>query len=317
VTPEPRHLLLMHAALDGEATPEELQELDRLLAADARARAEYDALRRLFGALQALPELDPPPGLAESATERGQLRLSRRVVVTSVASDAPAPRSTAERARGLNMSQKVSKYVILGGALAAAATVLLVGPRVFKAPSHEEAIGTVVPAERYRAKQIEASDVKLGDQAITNLMQTESFERIVKDPGMRALAVDPGFIALARNPEALAALARAPDAVVALARSPEAVSALARSPAAMSALARSPEAVSALARSPEAMSALARSPEAVAALARSPEAMSALARNPQAFSAMARDPGFAALATNPVFAQALARAPNAAPAEAK
>ena len=33
------------------------------------ARAEYDALRRLFDALQALPHLDPPPGLAEAAAE--------------------------------------------------------------------------------------------------------------------------------------------------------------------------------------------------------------------------------------------------------
>ena len=359
MTPTARHLLLMHAALDGEASSEELQELDRLLAADAEARAEYDTLRRLFGALQALPEIDPPPGLAESATESGQLRLSRRVVVSGsdTGSDALALRSTTGKPRGKFMTGKPSKYVILGGGLVAAALVLFIGPRMFKVPSRDEAIGTVVPAERYRAKQIEASDVKLGDQAVTQLMQTESFERIIKDPQMRALAVDPGFIALARNPAALAALARSPDAVSALARSPDAVAALARSPDAMAALARSPDAMSALARAPEAMSALARSPEAmsalarapeamsalarspeamavlarapeamsalarspdaVAALARAPEAMQALARNPQAFSAMARDPGFAGLATNPAFALALARAPNAVPAETK
>ena len=337
MTPDPRHLLLMHAALDGEATAEELQELERLLATDAEARAEYDALRHLFGALQALPEIDPPPGLAESATERGQLLLSRRVVVDTSGSDAPALPSTAGTPRGLTMSRKPSKYVILGGGLVAAVAVLIVGPLLFKVPSRDEAIGTVVPAERYRAKQIEASDVKLGDQAVTQLMQTESFERIIKDPQMRALAVDPGFIALARNPEAMAALARNPEAMAALARNaeamaalarnpeataalarnPEATAALARNPEAMAALARNPEATAALARNPEAMAALARNPEAMSALARNPEAMAALARNPQAFSTMARDPGFGALARNPAFAQALERAPNAVPAEAK
>ena len=85
----------MHAALDGEATAEELQELERLLAADPGARAEYDALRRLFDALQALPQLDPPPGLAESVAERRQLWLSRRVLGTASGQRAPATPTTA------------------------------------------------------------------------------------------------------------------------------------------------------------------------------------------------------------------------------
>jgi anti-sigma factor RsiW len=95
MTPDPRGLELMHAALDGEATAEELQELERLLAADPGARAEYDALRRLFDALQALPQLDPPPGLAESVAERRQLWLSRRVLGTASGQRAPATPTTA------------------------------------------------------------------------------------------------------------------------------------------------------------------------------------------------------------------------------
>ena len=317
MTPDPRQLQLMYAALDGEATAEEREELERLLAVDPGARAEYDALRRLFQLLEALPHLDPPPGLAESAAARRQLWLSRRVLGSAGGPRAPATPTTATT-RGLPMNPKISKLTIFSGAVVAAVAILFVGRFVFNVPSRDGAIGTVVPAERYRAKQIQDSDVKLGDQAVTQLMQTDSFERMIKDPQMRALAVDPGFIALARSPEALAAMARSPEAVIALARSPEALAAMARAPEAVIALARSPEAMSALARAPEAMSALARSPEAMSALARSPEAMSALARNPQAFSAMARDPGFGAMAMNPAFARALAMAPNAAaPAETK
>ena len=85
--------------------------------------------------------------------------------------------------------------------------------------------GTVVPAQRYRAEQIQAGDVKLGDQAVAQLMQTESFERLVRDPKLRAMAQDPAFQALARKPEALAALTRNADAVVALSRSADATKA--------------------------------------------------------------------------------------------
>jgi hypothetical protein len=39
---------LMHAVLDGEATPGETRELDRILAADPSAKAEFYELQLLF-----------------------------------------------------------------------------------------------------------------------------------------------------------------------------------------------------------------------------------------------------------------------------
>ena len=60
-----RHLPLMFAVLDGEASPEEASELERVLADDSAARAEYEAFRNLFKKLQGIPTLDPPPGLTE------------------------------------------------------------------------------------------------------------------------------------------------------------------------------------------------------------------------------------------------------------
>ena len=66
---DPRHhLLLMSAVLDGEGTQEEARQLERLLAEDAGARAEYDVLSRLFAQLQSVPRLDPPPGLADAVS---------------------------------------------------------------------------------------------------------------------------------------------------------------------------------------------------------------------------------------------------------
>ena len=57
---------LMHTVLDGEATPDEARELDRRLAADPAARAEFEELRRLFDELSHVPQVYPPEGLVAS-----------------------------------------------------------------------------------------------------------------------------------------------------------------------------------------------------------------------------------------------------------
>ena len=62
-------------------------------------------------------------------------------------------------------------------------------------------------------------DVKLGDQQVAQLMQSEAFEQIMKDPQLRALAADANFQALARS-EAFAALAQNAQAFSALASQP-------------------------------------------------------------------------------------------------
>jgi len=261
-----RHLPLMFAVLDGEATPEEVREVEQLIADDAGARAEYEAQRRFFAQLKRASQLDPPSGLADAAANRFQ--------------------TSRPQAKEKPMSRKISKRALwIGTAVAAAAVVI--AAFVFNFPPRGENVsGTVAPAQRYRAEQIKAEDVKLGDQAVAQLMQTEAFERFVRDSKMRALAQDPAFQALARNPEALVTLARNADAVIATATSANATKA---------------EATRAEATRAEATRA-----EAMRILALMPEAQEVLARYPEAFGLLARDPGFAALAMNPAFANALA-----------
>src|SRR5260221_7631278 len=60
------HTQLMHLVLDGEATPGQAQEFDRLLAADPTARAEYVELQRLFDGLKGVRKAFPPEGLVSS-----------------------------------------------------------------------------------------------------------------------------------------------------------------------------------------------------------------------------------------------------------
>ena len=54
------------------------------------------------------------------------------------------------------------KKVWIGAGIAVAAAIVVVSTGVFP-PSGSDTVGTIVPAERYRAPQNTAADVKLGD----------------------------------------------------------------------------------------------------------------------------------------------------------
>lgn len=94
--------------------------------------------------------------------------------------------------------------------------------------------GTIAPADRYVESQIGDADVELGDTSVPQLMQTDVYEVMVKNPNFRALASDPGFAALAQNPQAMAAIAANPQAFSALAKNANAFQSLARAAAATS-----------------------------------------------------------------------------------
>ena len=141
-------------------------------------------------------------------------------------------------------------WVVGGGAVLALAVVVYVGTGY--PPNELAASGTIAPAERYRAAQVTADEVQLGDQAVAQLMQTDLFERMVSDPEFRAMAADPGFQALAQHPQALAAMAQYPQAFAALAQHPQAFAAFANHPQAFAAFATNPQAFAAMAQNPPA-----------------------------------------------------------------
>src|SRR5258708_29273666 len=87
--------------------------------------------------------------------------------------------------------------------------------------------GTIGPAQRYVNAQVTEKDVTLGDTAVPEIMQTDAFELMVKDPSFRALAASPGFQALAGQPQVMAALMSNPQAFSALAHNPAAFAGLA------------------------------------------------------------------------------------------
>src|SRR5215203_426079 len=60
--------------------------------------------------------------------------------------------------------------------------------------------GTIAPAERYVSSQVGDADVTLGDTSVPQLMQTDAFELMAKDPSFAAMVKDPAFAVLAANP---------------------------------------------------------------------------------------------------------------------
>src|SRR5215210_2143480 len=88
--------------------------------------------------------------------------------------------------------------------------------------------GTITAADRYVSSQVGEGDVTLGDTAVPELMQTDAFELMVKDPSFRALAASPGFQALAGQPQVMAALMANPKAFAALAANPKAFAGVAQ-----------------------------------------------------------------------------------------
>ena len=176
----------MHAVLDGEASAAEREALHRALAGDPAARAEFEALSRLFEALDALPPAHPPEGLvaattaawaARRAANEDQLFSGRRVFVGPASH---ATRSTTIE-RSPQMSQHTERFFArpkfwIGAGIAAAAVIAVAQYGFDFPPRGEDVMGTIVPAQRYRAPQAGAEDVKQGVAPATASVQSTAVD---------------------------------------------------------------------------------------------------------------------------------------------
>ncbi|CAG1006094.1 hypothetical protein BURK1_03267 [Burkholderiales bacterium] len=173
---------LMHAVLDGEATPAEARELEGLMDADPALRARFDAWRRMFDALGRVPGAYPPEGLVaavmanipHSPAGPGS-KLSARSRVIGVASEhAGAVPATGHRITrpttflgGHSMSEQTigsfsKRKIWIGAGIAAVAVIVVAGYALDAPPGTTDAVGTIAPAQRYVAPQNTAVDVQPG-----------------------------------------------------------------------------------------------------------------------------------------------------------
>jgi hypothetical protein len=220
----------IQAVLEGAASPEQRRELERRLASDASARAEFEQWQRRFVALDRVPQAAPPEGLVASITAAASRQFSAPRQPDQLLDHdhvmgyrAPERRDAAARIRGTirphprpgprqereNMSEQERigsrRKLWAGGAVA----VLAVGVALIAfdyPPKSQDVTGTIAPAERYRAPQATTEPVKLGDQTIAQLMQNDGFDKAIKDPQMQSLSQDASFRLLAQ------VLARSPEA---------------------------------------------------------------------------------------------------------
>jgi len=194
---------LMHAVLDGEASDAEARELETRLAADPAARVEFEDWRRLFEALDAVPKVHAPEGLVDSIVSAmplpqapgaagaasqpfpdrrvlGHARFGfpRRVFGESRAMQPPHVASSTPT-RSVTMTQQsrifAHRKAWLGAGIAAAAAVV-VAQLAFDFPVAKDVVGTVAPAERYRAAPNGSEDVKLGVPAGSTANSTATNE---------------------------------------------------------------------------------------------------------------------------------------------
>jgi hypothetical protein len=188
----------MHAVLDGAATEAEIRDLYAHLDGNAEAADEFTSWKAMFDGLDHLSDAHPPEGLVASIT--GALPPARRMGGTTRASDeqiilkrdqlfsgtaviSSGNTQTTRRPIGFKSgfrsitgwlmpatsresNMNTQRKILAGGA----AAVVALGVAVMLSgypPKSNDVVGTVVPAERYRAPQSGAEAVKLGEQAAT------------------------------------------------------------------------------------------------------------------------------------------------------
>ena len=152
---------LMHAVLDGEASEPQARELERALAADPAAKARFEELKRLFMALEGVPEATPPADIVERILARTRVP--------------PPPHSGPDQLFGISRVREAFGQLLTGGTMSqpqngnarrrntfigiglAAVGAVLFGHYVLDIPNASENLsGTVAPAPARPARGPEA-----------------------------------------------------------------------------------------------------------------------------------------------------------------
>ena len=177
---------LMHAVLDGEASESEIRDLELRLAADPAARAEFDEWKVLFQALSEMPKEYAPEGLVAAVTRavpeqaagsaaagqpfspRGVLGYtSTRISGARLGQPGAIPPPTSHL-RSVSMTQQSRFFATRKGWLGAgivAAAAVVVAQLGFDFPVAKDVMGTVAPAQRYRAAPNGSENVQLAPTA--------------------------------------------------------------------------------------------------------------------------------------------------------
>ena len=130
---------------------------------------------RLEQLLNELGPAEPPPGLVSAVMARVDSLTDRGARQTSV------------RTNGVTlMTTRKAMWVLAAAAAVALAVFVVKGfPRVDRGTE-----ATIGAAQRYQAQQLSNKDVVVGDSHIQEFLQSETFDRLMKDDSARRLLSD-------------------------------------------------------------------------------------------------------------------------------
>ncbi len=169
---------LLQGAVDDTLTPEEQATLRRLIAEDDEVRNRVADLNRVNELLASLGTADAPPDLVNVVLARVSHPAASQSVTPFVRRSIP------------NRGVAVNKKLIFGLA-AAAAVVLAVITYTSYPPATEGTEATIGAAQRAQTPQIASKDVGLADTSAQDVLQTETWDAIMKDEDLRTSLQDP------------------------------------------------------------------------------------------------------------------------------
>src|SRR5258706_5671942 len=150
---------------------------------------EFDPHHDVSRLLDELGAADPPPGFARS-------------VMARIRDEQAASKKTIRFKRE---DRPMTRKVMWGLATAAAITLAVFAIKGFP-PVGRGAEGTIGAAQKYQAPQIADKDVVLGDAAVQEFLQSDTFERVMNDVDARSLLADAGVRSALENAELRKAL---------------------------------------------------------------------------------------------------------------
>ena len=164
---------LAQGAIDNTLTLEERDTLRRLIAEDEDVRNRVADLNNLNELLASLGPADAPRHLVSHVLAR----------ISHPA--APQPVSIFNRRSTPKRGETVNKRMIFGLA-AAAAVVLAVITYTSYPPATEGTEATIGAAQRAQTPQIASKDVGLADTSAQDLLQSDTWDAIMRDEDLRA-----------------------------------------------------------------------------------------------------------------------------------
>lgn len=173
---------LLQGAIDDTLTAEERDTLRRLMAESLEVRGRAAHLEQLSALIDSLGAAEAPPRLVHDVLAQISSSTRHEPVLQFPHRSLTVPK------RGVT----VNKQMIFGLA-AAAAVVLAVITYTNYPPATEGTEATIGAAQRAQAPQIAAKDVGLGDTSAQDVLQTDTWDAIMKDEELRGLLQDSEF----------------------------------------------------------------------------------------------------------------------------